>query len=1598
MPSPASGGNVAVKLIVPGIRIEESDLGPLHGGSLQIETVYAAKVEMTTRGTVLHEAVFDAEPDDIVELEWQSEENLREWLSVGRLAERFGPPAAERSAVPVDKTEPAQFRIPATWTQGTASRGWLGWVLKSVKVRRLTLPPELLGRAAHEIAAHFEARLDPGLFRLGEDFELQPLAAGSHDLSRRTAKPFLVFLHGTASSTGGSFGKLAATRDWLALRARYDPKSILAFDHPTLSVSPVANAIDLAGQLPKGARLHLVSHSRGGLIGELLCRGAIAKAELRPFQATRPDFVDQLEQLSALVKEKDLRVERFVRVACPARGTILASGRLDCYLSLLVNLFGLIPALRISPLYGVLTDTLLALARTRADPKQLPGLEAQMPESPLIHLLNREGIPSSADLAVIAGDIQGGSLWRRLGTLATDLFYWEDHDLVVNTRSMYGGVGRSAGRAYFYFERGPEVNHFSYFLNPGTRERACSWLAATDGQVDAAWKALTPEVRAGSQARGQAAQAQAEEQAKDLPVVFLIPDFMGSTLVDLEATVWPDRETLARDGTDRLAIATALRPAGLLSEAYEDLVQSLRRRYRVHPFPYDWRRSVRETAELLEQAVRNELDGDGRKVRLLAHGLGGLVAGAMIVKRPDLWRQLVQRGGRLVMLGTPHRGTSFALRVLTGQAKLVSYLALLDFSLDQERHLDMLMHWPSLVEMLPEAYLSVAGWAGLKGLDDSILAPARAVRAELSKLSELVEPAPEGRNAMVSVLGTAPWTPEGVGDVWAVAPPALGDGRVVHQSAQLPGVASWFIDAPHGAMARHPAAFLGILDLLDNGITAQLSDQPLASSRPVSAFHIGPEAPLLFPDQEDLLAAALCFEPAAPAAEMLQLHISVAHGHLRHARHPVLVGHYAGDTIVHAERALDDLLGGALSARYRLALYPGPEGTAEVVLDGGLADAPTPNSACRGALVVGLGEVGDVGIGKVAEGVELAALRYALLVAERPARDGEGQRFRSAAVSALLLGTGGGRPISAQDSVAAVVRGILRANRSLKNQGMWERVRIDEIEFVEMYQSVAIQAAHAVLELHNSPRVALEKDEWLEPARHLRTLSGGRVCQPSTNPYDTGWWKRVLIKSTSGGDLRFEVLTERARSEQRRQFLQSAMVDDLMAESIAQKSYDPRLASTLFELLLPLDIKEQTTDDADLVLVVDDGAAAYPWEMLAERQRDPVATRVGLVRQLRVEASLSRPRPRPPHGRFALVVGDPRSSRLSELPGAQQEAQAVAAALAARDYHVTLSKREAGIDILKALFANEYQVIHLAGHGEYRPEKPKKSGMVIGDGTFLTAAELRQLRTVPQLVFINCCHLGQMAVRPQLVRLAASLATELIRMSVRAVVAAGWAVDDRLSEFFAHEFYEALLCGETFGRAVLMARRRTFQQNPESNTWGAFQCYGDPDFVLDPKLAPVGAARDGWAFVSRRELLEELADLGTCACSRDPIDGEAIRVKLGKLGSAIPADWRDGEVHAAEARVWRALGCFDQAIKSYGEAARATMPVPIAEAQAKVEIELAAQVRLGAGSGRVKQEEKLLAAAVDRLEALGERTAAGADLAAARQRLAELRPAHSPRK
>src|SRR6185369_7535173 len=99
-------------------------------------------------------------------------------------------------------------------------------------------------------------------------------------------------------------------------------------------------------------------------------------------------------------------------------------------------------------------------------------------------------------------------------------------------------------------------------------------------------------------------------------------------------------------------------------------------------------------------------------------------------------------------------------------------------------------------------------------------------------------------------------------------------------------------------------------------------------------------------------------------------------GDLGYALHPVIVGHYAGDTIVSAEDYLDNALKGRLRERHRLGLYPGQPGTCEVVLN------PDRFGKPAGAIVIGLGQVGELSPGSLEAAITQAVLQYVIHVAE----------------------------------------------------------------------------------------------------------------------------------------------------------------------------------------------------------------------------------------------------------------------------------------------------------------------------------------------------------------------------------------------------------------------------------------------------------------------------------------------------------------------------------------------------------------------------------------------------------------------------------------
>lgn len=1576
--------NVGERNSNPVISLEGLD------SAIKVKAKYEVSIT-SARDAGEEETLTDIKDDDVMLLEF--EDGIFVWTRVDQFEEDF-PESKSRGG------DANTLEIPRQLQLGDHNRGVSEWLLKSLKI--FDIDP--VSKTATSIGKMVEKGLDrpPGLYRCttnpnpGKDAKhLLKLEVPEEKLDG--SKPMLLFIHGTASSSSGSFGDLWSTspNKHLIRLQRYFGKHIYALEHRTLTESPIKNAIDLVKELhaltdksdsPKPLQIHLASHSRGGLVAELLARVDVGKdekpipdKEIKQYAMAGTDYKKQVEQLKELCKLLNARIERggskgerkfsiyrFVRTACPARGTTLASGRLDRWLSVILNVIGTIPLLKTSSVYDALSSFTLAVVKERTEPKELPGLEAQMPTSPLVRMLNLSGSVVNADLSVISGDVEADTFWGKLKYLIPDLYYRQDHDLVVNTRSMTGGTRRKEDHARKFFDQGPGVNHFQYFNNEKTGKMLVDGLLRAEKDN----AGFIPISEKQGLLRSRAARIKG-----DKPIVFVLPGIMGSHLQVNENRIWLDMLDITTGGMKRLKIdSDGVSAESLMGSAYADLVDFLEQQdHDVIPYPYDWRLPISSEAERFARDLEKKLQvavEHKQPLYIIAHSMGGLVARMAFALNPNLWDRLVGCKGRLLMLGTPHKGSHVIPRALVGQEKMVKYLALADFRHSQKELLKIISAFPGVLQLLPFKHgtldmMDMDTWKKLADADGSgWIEPTKQRLDEAKSFWEKISKFKMNHEHMLYVAGKAPATPMDVKIVSSKGgrqkivflATAKGDGRVTWESGIPSNIRCWYANTSHGSLADHNQAFSGFLELLQSGDTSNhhLSPEPIVErGETEKPFPMPTEEHVdMLPDEEMLFDSILCVARKTEiTAATPPLKIIISHGNLCYASNTLALGHYRDDQIVSAEGYVNQLFDNRLRKRMLLGLYPGPLNTAEII------NNPKPFPARpEAALIVGLGEMGALTRRTLAETYCYAALQYAISISEKHA--GEANLSSSAQelkLSSLLIGTGSGG-ISIEDSLQAMTRGLIKANQQLQQMDCGD-YQFVELEFVESWEDIANAAAHAMCILDEDAtihgQVVFEKALTLAHGKGKAGAKVNKIAGARTRvTFDetTGWWRRLQIQHIDkDNSLRFNTLTDKARTEVSLQAIDLAQVDTFIEQSIRTTYDNPDISKTLFEMLVPHQLKEQSLNLNDHVLILNEKAARYPWELLQDRWANknrtstaaesmPMSVEFGMIRQLESETFRASPVTR---GNKALVIGNPlgNSGEFPELPGAESEAATVRAMLNSRHQHVTeVLGRDSKTDarrVILALHADSYRIMHFAGHGVYNyalnsdsnncdlcgqkiPNTTRVTGMVIGDNSFLTPANIKSIRFVPELVFINCCHLGREEGIPRLEnphKLAANLATEFIRMGVKAVIAAGWAVNDRAAETFANTFYSLMLDGRHFGEAVRDARKATFLQHHGSNTWGAYQCYGNPDFQL--KLAgKSGGHSYKEEAVSEAELASKIDHIGNDA-KISGADIHGLRKNLGSLEEKIPDHWMNKDVHEALGRAYGELGALRKATEHY---------------------------------------------------------------------------------
>jgi pimeloyl-ACP methyl ester carboxylesterase len=253
----------------------------------------------------------------------------------------------------------------------------------------------------------------------------------------------LLYVHGFASSIAAGGGALLVPQ----FASHYD--AILAYDHPTLGLSPIDNARQLLDMIPDDLQLKvdLVAHSRGGLV----IRSLVELLDWTP----------------------KLRPNRLLTAGSPHAGTRLADPEhWDRLVSMAMTLGSWLASIGGGAFWApkLLEFVLKAAAQGIFS---LPGLAAMIPGSDFLQLLNAPGaaglnerVPYSAVTSSFAiNNVAQQGFRQAFMALAVQAFMGEPNDLVVHTASAL-----EIDKLSRTFVPGQQfrttVDHGSYFQNP----------------------------------------------------------------------------------------------------------------------------------------------------------------------------------------------------------------------------------------------------------------------------------------------------------------------------------------------------------------------------------------------------------------------------------------------------------------------------------------------------------------------------------------------------------------------------------------------------------------------------------------------------------------------------------------------------------------------------------------------------------------------------------------------------------------------------------------------------------------------------------------------------------------------------------------------------------------------------------------------------------------------------------------------------------------------------------------------------------------------------------------------------------------------------
>jgi len=339
------------------------------------------------------------------------------------------------------------------------------------------------------------------------------------------------------------------------------------------------------------------------------------------------------------------------------------------------------------------------------------------------------------------------------------------------------------------------------------------------------------------------------------PVV-LLPGIMGSLLSSIRGVttlLWINPAVFLQGkgnyldlnaaGTDDADPTVEVVPVGIEKLFYLKISLTLRREAQLYEFPFDWRRTIEASADVLHDRLERWAGGDpNRKFTLLGHSMGGIVSRAYLTRHP---REAERRIKRVITLGTPFFGAAGAIENMINGNDMMALAQSINSGNVPQR---MLLSFPSVYQLLPAppdlfptGRPYPANW-DLYRASEWRWPPIRQDYLDLTRASHaaLHHNVPDVEHTQIAGCN-APTTTDMVRTFDADEKPSFeivkqdkgpdgGDATVPLWSSVLPGAQMYYVNEKHRYLPGNDKVIAGVLELLNGGTPKLAKTIPPAPS------------------------------------------------------------------------------------------------------------------------------------------------------------------------------------------------------------------------------------------------------------------------------------------------------------------------------------------------------------------------------------------------------------------------------------------------------------------------------------------------------------------------------------------------------------------------------------------------------------------------------------------------------------------------------------------------------------------------------------------------------------------------------------------------